>query len=71
MERHHSLKSLDQLKLGKMWLGESTYNKTFKKPKGGEHLQPLPPHIERMNKTLNDQLRFSNYLHYLETSYKS
>lgn len=58
VKRHRSLKSSDQISLGKMWLGQSTYNLNFQKPKSSL-LDPIPKHVEKMNQTLNDKLRFS------------
>jgi hypothetical protein len=60
IKRHQSLKSIDQISLGKLWMGESTYNQSFQKPKR-DLLDPLVKHIDKINKTLEDKLRLSIY----------
>lgn len=42
-----------------MWLGQSTYNQTYQKPKGGKYL-PIPPTLSNINNSLIDKLRFRN-----------
>ena len=64
VRRHKSLKTMDNLKSGGMWMGKSVYNMKFESPKKGDYAKNLGlrSRSEKVLKTLDYSRRFSNLI---------